>query len=167
MEMPDKNVNGFSLTELLAAVSIVGILSAIALPNYTKQVERTHQSSKAAFMEQLLVRIVSSKEEIGLPPTTWLELNNQAAIMTKSGPASKDDGKLDQEITLPEGDYVVKRIDDESDANYFIISAESTKNEKTNVLGCIDLNTGASDVKLGIVDSATKDKVQESDLLCQ
>jgi len=167
MGVLDKNINGFSLTELLAAVSIVGILSAIALPNYTKQVERTHQSGMAAFMEQLLVRIVSSKEEIGLPPTTWLELNNQVAIMTKSGPASMDDGELDKEITLSGGDYIIKRIDDKSDANYFIIAAENTRDVKSNVIGCIDLNTGASDVKLGVVDSETQDKAKESDLLCR
>ena len=167
MGVLDKNINGFSLTELLAAVSIVGILSAIALPNYSKQVERTHQSGMAAFMEQVLVRIVSSKEEIGLPPTSWFELGNQAAIMTKSGPVSEDNGKLDEEIAWSEGNYTIKRIDDKLDANYFVIAAENTRNEKMNVLGCIDLITGASDVKLGVVDSATQDKVQETDLLCR
>ena len=118
-------------------------------------------------MEQLMVRLASSKEEIGIPPTTWLELNNQAAIMTKSGPASKNDGELDQKIDWAEGDYTINRIDDKSDPNYFIMSAENTKNEKRNVLGCIDLTTGASDVKLGVIDSATKDKVQITNLRCR
>ena len=167
MDVSDKNTNGFSLTELLAAASIVGILSAIALPNYSNQVERTHQSGMAAFMEQLMVRIVSSKEEIGIPPATWLELNNQAAIMTKSGQASQANGELDQEIAWSGGDYTISRIDDQSDPNYFIMAAENTRNAKRNVLGCIDLTTGASDMKLGVVNSDTQDKVQETDLLCR
>ena len=118
-------------------------------------------------MEQLLVRVVSSKEEIGLPPTTWEELNDQAAIMTASGPASSTNGNLDQSLVLEGGLYSVKRANGTSESNYYIFSAENSDNSKRNVLGCIDLNTGASDVKLGIEDSATKSAVTDSDLNCK
>jgi type IV pilus assembly protein PilA len=158
---------GFTLSELLATVSIVGILSAIALPKYTNQMERTRQNSMAASMEQLLIRIVSSKEEIGLPPKTWKDLSNQAVIMTKSGPVSANDGSLEKKITLSDGNYLTRRIGDLTDDNYFILEATVPQSPERNVLGCIDLNTGASDVKLGVVHSKTSTKVETTDLICK
>ena len=158
---------GFTLSELLATVSIVGILSAIALPKYTNQMERTRQNSMAASMEQLLIRIVRSKEEIGLPPKTWKDLSDQAVIMTKSGPVSDSDGRLEKEINLSDGNYLTKRIGDLTDDNYFILEASVLQSPDRNVLGCIDLSTGASDVKLGVVHSKTSTKVEKSDLICR
>ena len=155
------------MTELLATVSIIGILSSIALPNYSQQLERTKQNSMAAAMEQLLVRVVSSKEELGLPPTTWEELNDQAAIMTKSGPATTSNGALNQSIDLAASSYSVKRTNSASESNYYIFTANTNNNSKRNVLGCVDLSTGASDVKLGIEDSSTKSAVTDSDLKCK
>ena len=157
--------HGFSLSELLATVSIVGILSSIALPSFTNQMERTKQNSMAASMEQLLVRIVSSKEEIGVPPESWKDLSDQAVIMTKTGPASANEGDLVNEITLSDGDYTVKRIDDLTDDNYFVLEALTSRRPERNVLGCIDISTGASDVKLGITDS--KEPAKITDLICK
>ena len=118
-------------------------------------------------MEQLLVRIISSKEEIGVPPETWKDLSNQAVIMTKTGPASVNNGKLVNEITISGGDYIVKRIDDLADDNYFVLEALTPQRPERNVLGCIDLSSGASDVKLGGVHSKTSTKVETSDLICK
>lgn len=159
--------HGFSLSELLATVSIVGILSSIALPSFTNQMERTKQNSMAASMEQLLVRIVSSKEELGLPPESWKDLSDQAVIMTKTGPATANEGDLVNEITLSDGDYTVKRIDDLTDDDYFVLEALTSQRPERNVLGCIDLSTGASDVKLGVIHSKTSTQVETSDLICK
>ena len=167
MKARSKKIDGFSLPELLATVSIIGILSSIALPNYKIQVDKTKQNSMAASMEQLLVRIISSKEEIGVPPETWKDLSDQAVIMTKTGPASVNNGKLVNEITMSGGDYIVKRIDDLADDNYFVLEALTPQRPERNVLGCIDLSSGASDVKLGGVHSKTSTKVEKSDLICR
>lgn len=167
MKARSKKIDGFSLPELLATVSIIGILSSIALPNYKIQVDKTKQNSMAASMEQLLIRIVSSKEEIGLPPKTWKDLSDQAVIMTKSGPVSDSDGRLEKEINLSDGNYLTKRIGDLTDDNYFILEASILQSPDRNVLGCIDLSTGASDVKLGVVHSKTSTKVETSDLICK
>ena len=158
---------GFTLTELITGIAIVGILSSAAIPNYLGQLERTKQNGMAATMEQILVRVVSFKEEIGIPPTTWKDLNNQSAIMTKSGPASDNDGDLNQSIELSGSDYILKRSNSSPNGDYYIFTATNSNNIEGNVIGCIDLNTGASDVKLGIVNTTDQSAAKESDLICQ
>jgi type IV pilus assembly protein PilE len=55
---PGLEMRGFSLMELFVTVSIVGILSTIALPNYTNYVER----SRRADGYQALTAILQSQE---------------------------------------------------------------------------------------------------------
>jgi type IV pilus assembly protein PilA len=54
---------GFTLTELMATVAIVGILSTVALPNYLRSVNKARQAEVANQISQLSISIQGFREE--------------------------------------------------------------------------------------------------------
>lgn len=148
------NSSGFSLTELLIAIVIVGILSAVAMPNYFNQVQRSRQSQVVAFIEQMMIRVSAYKDETGANPTLWSELNEVSAIMTDNGVAN---GAIDitSAIGLPGGNYTLKRSNGNANTNnLYEFIAEDANNPEYSVIACIDLDNGASDLKIGTNNSA-------------
>lgn len=83
--------SGLTLSELLISISILGILSSIALPNYLNQVNRTRQNETASVISQIQTTIAAYADEFGVLPTSWADLNNTNAIMTENGPATDND----------------------------------------------------------------------------
>ena len=71
----DNAIKGFTLIELLVVVLIIGILSSVALPQYTKAVEK----SRASEAVTLLKSIGDAKEvyfmSIGSFPSTFADLD--------------------------------------------------------------------------------------------
>ena len=159
-----QEANGFTLVEAMITVVIVGILSSIALPNYFKQVQRTKQNEAASTLAQFQTTVATYLDEFNLTPVNWVDLNNVAVIMTNSGPASAGNGALTTKITLPGDQYSVSRTNVAN--NYYEFTASSTNNNASqyNVIACVCLSTGASDLKKGTVDSA--DQVTTADLVC-
>ena len=134
---------GFTLSEMMITIAIVGILSSIALPNYLNQVNRSRQNEAASTIAQIQTTIASYADEFGLLPTSWAELNDTSAVMTDDGPASQDNF---QAITLAGGYYDVK-IDPAG--NLFTITATSDDNPNLNIIACVNLTNGASGINQG------------------
>lgn len=50
---PRRSLGGFTLIELIIAVTIIGILAAIAFPSYQRYVQRGHESAAQSFLLEL------------------------------------------------------------------------------------------------------------------
>ena len=137
---------GFTLMEILVAVSLVGILSSVALPNYLNQVNRTRQNEAASTISQIQTTIASYTDEFGVLPESWAELNDTSAVMTDDGPATKDN--FEEAITLAGGYYDV-RIDNPNNDNLFIIEATREDEPNLNIIACVNLTNGASGINKG------------------
>ena len=56
MTSPQSQMHGFTLIELMIAVAIVGILLAIAIPNYDEYKKRGFRSEGSAFLTDIAAR---------------------------------------------------------------------------------------------------------------
>lgn len=140
----------FTLTEVLVTVGIVGILSSIALPNYFRQIQRTHQAEANATMAQMMATVAAFADEFGKPPKRWDDLNTITTLMTHQGPAVKEDGELTEAITLPGNRYtLIRNITDIREYYIFEANAINEAASKYNIFACINLATGASNQIIG------------------
>ena len=148
--------NGFTLSEVMITVGIVGILSSIALPNYFRQIKRTHLAEANATMSQTMATVAAFTDEFGTQPTHWVDLNAMTTLMTNKGPAVEKDGELTKAITLPGERYQLNRIDNTDAEKYYLFEAKATNEAALNfnVIACINLQTGASDQIIGSKDEA-------------
>ncbi|WP_162176520.1 type II secretion system protein [Synechococcus sp. KORDI-100] len=149
-------IKGFTLTEMLVAVAILGILSGFAIPAYISNIHKTCQTEVANILSILSSTVSSYKDINGIQPATWLDLSEVTVVMTEAGPANADDGNLTEAITTPACDYTIsKSSDDPSGLFTFTASPDAETGEKAefNAMSCIDLNNGASDLKLGRRDA--------------
>ena len=137
------NIDGFTLSEVLIATTIVGILSSVALPNYLNQVNRTRQNEASSTIAQIQTTIASYADEFGVLPTSWAELNDTSAVMTDDGPVTQDNF---QAITLAGGYYDVAISNTD---NLFTITATSDDNPNLNIIACVNLTNGASGINQG------------------
>ena len=134
---------GFTLSEVMVATVIVGILSSVALPNYLNQVNRSRQNEAASTIAQIQTTIASYADEFGVLPSRWIELNDISAVMTDDGPANQDNF---QAITLAGGYY---NVEIEPVGNLFTITATSDDNTNLNIIACVNLTNGASGINQG------------------
>ena len=131
--------SGFSLTELMASVSIVGILSSIALPNYIQQLNRAKQSDVVNLIAQIQNTIQAYREEFLSQPSGWDDLALITAVPTAAGAAS---GGAFSAITSPGGQYQLA-----ISANGDVITLSATPisiDQRWQVLACLNTENGYS-----------------------
>ena len=158
---------GFTLTEVLITILIVGVLSSLALPSFFRQIQTTCQAEATSNLSLMASSASAYKDIYGTAPTTWEHLSDISAVMTTSGPAKAGDGLLTKAITTPSCDYVISRSSEKS-GEEFIFNAVPTPNNGDkaafNVVSCFDLSNGASDLKRGSKDVEAAAK--STDLVC-
>ena len=150
-QQTQKSHDGFTLMEMLITVSILGILTTIALPNYLNQVNRSRQNEAASTIAQIQTTIASYADEFGVLPTSWAELNETSAVMTENGPAISNNF---QAITLAGGHYDVAISNNN---NLFTIRATRDEAPNLNIVACVNLTNGASGIIQGTQAAAASD----------
>lgn len=170
--MKDKKTQGLTLVELLVAVSIVGTLSTIAVPNFFNQISRTKQNEAATTLTQLQQKLASYVDEFKAIPDSWKSLSDYSLIMTSTGPAKSTSFLNPSLIQLPGDRYEVITNKNGTDLYTFhaIPSNPETKKDGYNVMACIDLGNGATDLKKGPIARDIKDQdpsVNTTDLICR
>ena len=172
MKNPENQFNsGFSLTELLASISIIGILSAVALPSYTNQLSKRCQGDPKSAISQSMMQAQAYNDEFGTPAKGWSDLDKIATLMTSDGPAT---GASFLPIELPTCDYKLWAKQEDNDYLFVatkknvigtsapdlpikpepnesgeIVAAPDNAGDEFNVVGCLNVATGASDIKGG------------------
>ena len=137
--------SGFTLTEMLIAVSIVGTLSAIAIPNYLNQTCRSKSSEAIASIGSLKTIISAYIDETGVYPSNWDDLNSISAIMSDKGEMN---GPFTKKLKLP-SKYHEITISGPIDSVYKITGEPLGGCEKRSIKACLNASTGASKLLKG------------------
>lgn len=93
-----KEVNGFTLLELLVVVAIIGLLAAYVGPKYYSQVGKSEQSVAKSQVEAFSRALGTYRLDVGTFPTTEEGLG---ALLTKPAAATKWNGPyLDKAVPM-------------------------------------------------------------------
>lgn len=134
----------FSLTEVLVTVTIIGILSAVAVPNYINSLNKGRQTDAATQVSQIQAGIQSYADEFLIGPSGWSELGRVTPVITSGGVAS---GSSFSEITSPGGDYTITVT--AASSTYQIKALAKKAGENWNIDACVNTASGASLLKRG------------------
>ena len=137
--------SGFSITEVIAATAMTGILGSIALPSYIKAMHGSRPKEAITTIASLHATFGAFMDATGEKPASWDDLSSIATIMTDNGQAK---GDFSQEILLPGSLYRLK-IESGGD-NLYTFNATRTDNiANYDVKSCFNISNGASDIRSG------------------
>ena len=153
--------NGFSLTEALITMAILGTVSSIAYPNYIQSKKHTKCKEAQSILTSIPPIISAYIDATGETPKTWGDLSSIAAVMTNNGPAT---GDLGTPITLPRTNYELS-VEGPSESTYLLtancfvktpVSDPGDREEQElkeaalhKIRSCFNVSNGASDLTSG------------------
>ena len=154
MRDPKKTTNGFSLTELLTAISIMGILSSIALPNYTKSACKSKQAEAINELTMLQTAAMSYADEYGAAPTSWEQVNTIMPVQTLSGSENKTTatGSLSSAQTLRSNQYSLSGTTSGTIIDFQVEPIQGCINYDAKA--CVNTQNGKSDITKGDSNSS-------------
>ena len=140
---------GLTLPELLISVAIVGLLSAISLPNYMNAIKATRQKDVANQISNIATSIGAYREEFVANPTGWNSLARISPVLTNNGGAKDTETTNFPSITSPNGGYYTIAVS--SSNNLFSLTGTPLANGSStwDIKSCLNTQTGISDLKLG------------------
>ena len=123
------NNSGFTLIELLVVVLIIGVLSAIALPQYTTAVEK----SRAAEALTLMSATRDAVERYRFQKDAWPSANNFAVLDVEIPQNGSDYGGKNYKITMMPL----------ADATKFVINATRSTSKDVYQLKTVMVDNGS------------------------
>lgn len=115
-----RNQQGFTLIELLVVVLIIGILTAVALPQYTTAVEK----SRAAEALTLMSAVAGAAERYRLQKDRWPDSFAKLDLEVPVRSDGQHGGKS----------FIITMGDEASQSNQFVVVAERDMNNAKYVL---------------------------------
>lgn len=112
---------GFTLIELMITVAVLGIIAAIALPNYTQYVQRSHRSNARNALIQA---------------SQWME---RAANSTGTYPLSTVPGQIPAALLAVEGGRYTVTLTS-TDGTTYLMRAVPTAVQASDPCGTLQLN---------------------------
>ena len=142
------NKAGFTLTELMATVAIVGVLSTVALPNYLRSVNKARQAEVANQISQLTISIQSYREEYLRNPSGWGDLAEITAIPTNTGVVTSG-SSFSPDLKSPNGGFYSISITANGDEYSITGTPVDSTQGKWDINACLNTDNGASALERG------------------
>ena len=132
--------NAFTLVELLVVVAIVGILSAVALPNFLSQTDKAKATEAKTHLASTLKQAHAKFLEDGAAPES-----NITNMNTNYGTPTNGTTKFNYEqISWSSPIWMIKAVGNSNDSGL----------ENKELDGCVNFNTGIVDIQSQL-DSST------------
>ena len=153
--MPKKTTGGFTLTEIMVTIGILGILTSLSMPTFVEEINKSRQKEAQSIVATIPTIISAYIDATGELPTKWDELSSIAAVMTNDGPAT---GELTAPIILPSENFELS-VSGPTDSIYTLTATPRIINEaeiqdvieedRFAIKSCFNVSNGASDLKSG------------------
>lgn len=92
-----KKYHGFTLIELMIVIAIIGILSAVAYPAYTKSVQKTHRADGVIALTEAMAR----QERLYSESLSYVNNAGLSKLVTNSDGFSSPEGYYTLKVTIP------------------------------------------------------------------
>ena len=141
-----RNCDGFTITELMTSVAIVGMLSGVAMPKYLQQAQKARQADVANQITQIISTVQAYREEFLDEPRSWDDLARVMAVSTATGTAR---GGSYSSIQSPNGGHYRISISPGSRFSPTRITASPTdrKQDGWSVRACINTESGVMQIE--------------------